>query len=642
MMRCSLDIHMASPLSDNQFLRFGVFELEIHTGELRKSGRLARLRPQAVRVLAMLASSPGQLITREQLREQIWGSQTFVDFEHGLNLCVGEIRAALSDDAESPRYIETLPKRGYRFIASVTGGNLDRPLGDAVAAGPEPAHAIRSRSRAVPLRVAALVVIIAGLVAVLAFADPGQWRERLLAPFAPPIRSVAVLPLENLSGDASQEYFADGMTDALITELARTGTLQVISRTSVMPYKKTMKSLPVIARELKVDAIVEGTVQRSGSHVRVTAQLIRASNDRHLWASTYDGDLSNVLTLQSDVALAIAKQVQGKLGPDQPGAITKPRQVRPEAYEAYLKGNFNLDNGDPQKSIEYFNEAIKLDPDYAPPFAHMARAYFFLSFFSELPPNVGWGKVMQAATTAIEKDESLPEAHGSLALAKLHYDWDWAGAEREFKRALELNPSDADIRHDYAHYLMAMGRTSESAAESDRAVQLDPIGSVLTSCLCWHRFAARQYDQSIEEATRSLHNQPKNEWVHTILGWDYEQKGLYPQAITEFQKAVELSEGDPFQLAALGHAFALAGKRADAYDVLRKLNELSRQRYISSFDVALIYIALGEKDHAFEWLQKAFVDRSTFLIYSKWEPRLDPLRSDPRFRDLVRRIGLPA
>ena len=631
---------MANSPSDNQFLRFGIFELEIHTGELRKSGRLVRLRPQAVKVLAMLASLPGQLVTREQLREQIWGDQ-FVDFEHGLNLCIGEIRAALNDAAESPRYIETLPKRGYRFMAPVTRGNLDSKPGNSTAAKPQLADAIKPRSRALPLGAVAFVVIIAGLVAVLVFTDPGQWHERLVAPFSPPIRSVAVLPLENLSGDTTQEYFADGMTDALITELARTGTLQVISRTSVMPYKKAMKPLPAIARELKVDAIVEGTVQRSGNHVRVTAQLIRASIDRHLWANTYDGDLSNVLTLQGDIALAIAKQVQGKLGAAQPAAITKSRQVRPEAYEAYLKGNYYLDSGDLQKSIEYFNEAIKLDPDYAPPFAHMARAYFFLTFFSEMPPNVGWGNVMQAATTAIQKDESLPEAHGSLALAMLHYNWDWAGAEREFKRALELNPSDADIRHDYAHYLMAMGRTSESAAESDRAVQLDPIGSQLTSCLCWHRFAARQYDQSIEQATRFLHNQPKNRWAHTILGWDYEQKGQYPEAISEFQRAVELSRGDPFYLAALGHAFAMAGKTADAHEVLRKLNELSRQRYVSPFDVALIYIALGEKDHSFEWLQRAFIDRSSFLVYSKWEPRLDPLRSDPRFHDLVRRIGLP-
>ncbi len=271
------------------------------------------------------------------------------------------------------------------------------------------------------------------------------------------MRAIAVLPLQNLTGDSAQDYFSDGMTEALTTDLARMESLQVISRTSTMQYKTGKKSLPVIARELNADAIVEGSVQRSGNRVRVTAQLIRAADDRHLWAETYERDFRDILTLQDDVASAIAKQVEGKLGGPQPQPLAKAQAISPDAYETYLKANYYLDQFDLQKSIEYYNQAIKLEPDYAPAYAHMARAYFFLAFFGTLPPQVGWRKVKEAATLAVEKDERLPDAHGALGLAKLHYDWDFAGAEREFERALELNPNNADIHHDYAHYLMAMG-----------------------------------------------------------------------------------------------------------------------------------------------------------------------------------------
>jgi TolB-like protein/DNA-binding winged helix-turn-helix (wHTH) protein/Flp pilus assembly protein TadD len=617
-----LEGFLATGASSNLPLRFGVFELNSVTGELRKSGHTIRLRPQAAKILVLLASRPGQLVTREELRENIWGSETFVDFEHGLNLCIREVRAALDDDADTPRYVETLPKRGYRFIATVEG--------------------VEQTARRFAWRgVAILAAIMLAMVAVAVVANPGHWRQRLFESSSGPVRTIVVLPLQNLSGDAAQDYFADGMTEALTTDLARMESLQVISRTSAIQYKTAKKSLPTIAHELNADAVVEGSVQRSGTRVRVTAQLVRASDDRHLWANTYERDFRDVLSLQDEVASDIAKQVESRLGGPQPAPAPKVQPVNAEAYENYLRANYYFDNFDLQKSIDYYRQAIKLDPNYAPAYAHMAEAYSFLAFFGAVSPSEGWGKTKEAASLAVQKDEHLPEGHGALALAKLHYDWDFAGAEQEFKRALELNPSDADVRHEHAHYLMAMGRLAESEAESKRAVELDPVGDGLNSCLCWHSFAARDYDEAVRLAAKFLKSQPDDPWERTILGWTYEQKRMPNQAVAEFKRAVEVTKGDPFFVAALGHAYAVAGNRREAEKVLQTLSERAKKSYVSPFDLALIYAALGEKDKAFALLDKAVAEHSTFLVYTKWEPRLDPLRSDPRFQDLLKRIGLP-
>ncbi|HEV1994999.1 MAG TPA: protein kinase [Candidatus Acidoferrum sp.] len=894
---------MSNTHPNNPPLRFGIFELGVDTGELRKSGRSVRLRPQAAKILVLLASRPGQLVTREELREKIWGSDTFVDFEHGLNLCIREVRAALDDDADTPRYVETLPKRGYRFIAPIQETNQQQTLGryrltgkigaggmgevyqgqdlrlgrevaikvlppgalqdenarsrfrreaellcklnhpniatvydferqgdsdflvmeyirgetlsDRLCAGPLPekdvlrlglqladgiaaahehgvihrdlkpgnlrvtpdgwlkildfglARAIKpaiennatqtatqttdvegtlrymapeqlrgqtidgrsdiyavgsilyemttgqvpfddklttalveailhqpprpprqlnssisprlediilkcmekdsgnryqsAKELAVDLRrlapstvmtamaasprrfswhTARLFAVIFSVIAItLAVTNPGEWRARLFGGLQP-VRTIAVLPLQNLSGDAAQDYFADGMTEALTTDLARMESVGVISRTSSMQYKGSKKSLPVIARELHADAVVEGSVQRSGSLVRVTAQLVRAPDDRHLWADTYERDFRDVLALQDEVASAIAKQIEIRLGGPPPAPAPKVQPVSPEAYETYLRANSYLDSFDLQKSIDYYHQAIKLDPNYAPAYAHLAQAYSFLAFFGAVSPSEGWGKAKEAAMLALQKDERLPEGHGALALVKLHFDWDFPGAEQEFKRALELNPSDADVRHDHAHYLMAMGRLAESEAESKRAVELDPVGDGLNSCLCWHSFAARDYDAAVRLAEKFLKSQPNDPWELTILGWTYEQKRMPDQAVAEFKKAVEATNGDPFFVAALGHAYAVAGNRREAEKILQTLSDRAKKSYVSPFDVALIYAALGEKDKAFALLDKAAAEHSTFLVYSKWEPRLDPLRSDPRFQDLLRRIGL--
>jgi TolB-like protein/DNA-binding winged helix-turn-helix (wHTH) protein/Tfp pilus assembly protein PilF len=591
--------------------------------------------------LAILAARPGQLVTREELKNQIWGQDTFVDFEHGLNLCIRQIREVLNDNADTPRYLETLPRRGYRFIAPVQA-----PATEVASEQPPPAPAAKGQS---PVRrifsplivVAALVLVTVGA---LTLTDPGQWREKLFGGKTGPVHTIAVLPLLNLSGDANQDYFADGITEALTTDLARMETVQVISRSSTMQYKGAKKPLPEIAGELHADAVVEGSVQRVGNRVRVTAQLIRAATDRHLWADTYERNMSDILALQDDVSLAIAAQIQLRLNGPQPRALGKAQAVNPEAYETYLKANYYFGQFDLQKSVEYYNQAIKLDPNYAPAYASLADVYFFLGFFGAIPPQQAWGKVKEVGLLAVQKDDQLPKAHAVLAQAKLHYDWDFAGAEREYKRALELNPNDADILHDYAHYLMAMGRMDESTAETKRALELDPVDDDLTDCLCWHSYAARQYDSSIQMALEMLKRQPNDSFELTILGWDYEQKGMHSQAVAQLRKALELDSKDSpmhtFLTAGLGQAYAIAGMKSEARQVLHNLLERARQNYVSPFDIALIYTALGDKEAAFDWLNKAESERSTFLVYSKWEPRLDPLRSDPRFQKMLKEIGL--
>ena len=618
---------------------FGPFSMDPSEGLLLRDDQPIPLAPKAFEALLLLVESSGHLIEKEVLMQKLW-PDSFVE-EANVSKYIFTLRQALSDGEEGQKYIETVPKRGYRFVAPVqklAAESVEQAPAEMPSREGEEAKTVTSTTR---WRIALVAAVLAATaVVLLVWLDLGEWRARLFGGPARPVRTIAVLPLLNLSGDTAQDYLADGMTEALTTDLARMESLQVISRTSAVQYKAAKKSLPVIARELNADAVVEGSVQHSGNRVRVTAQLVRASDDRQLWANTYERDFPDVLALQDEVASAIAKQVESRLGGPKPAPPPKVQAVNIEAYENYLRANYYFDNFDLQKSIDYYHQAIKLDPSYAPAYAHMAEAYSFLAFFGTVSPREGWGKTKEAASIAVQKDERLPEGHGALALAKLHYDWDFAGAEQEFKRALELNPSDADVRHEHAHYLMAMGRLAESEAESKRAVELDPVGDGLNSCLCWHSFAARDYDEAVRLAAKFLKSEPDDPWERTILGWTYEQKRMPEQAVAEFKRAVEATKGDPFFLAPLGHAYALVGNRREAEKVLQTLSDRAKKSYVSPFDLALIYTALGEKDKAFALLDKAVAEHSTFLVYSKWEPRLDPLRSDPRFQDLLRRIGL--
>ncbi len=470
-------------------------------------------------------------------------------------------------------------------------------------------------------------------------------QDRAHATSAPEIRSLAVLPLENLSANPEDEYFADGMTDALITTLAQIGALRVISRTSVMRYKGARKALPEIARELKVEAVIEGTVVRSGSRVRIAAQLIEAATDTHLWGRNYESDVRDVLALQSDVARTIAHEIQIQLTPQEKARLAGTRPVDPEAYEAFLKGRHHWYRRSPdalKKALEYLQQAIAKDPTFAMAYAGLADAYNSLGWdiFGILPPEESFPKAKDAAKKALELDPNCAEAHAALGNAAMCYDWDWVTAETEFRRAIELKPQYGPVHIWYSHFLRAMGQNEESFEEARRALECDPLGLVLNMHMGWHYVYSREYQQAIEQLLKTLELDPGFIMTHVFLGEAYEQMGMFAQAIAEFEKAVNLSEREPIYLAGLGHAFAVSGRRDEALQTIQELNQLSTRRYVSARGVAEIYMGLGDKEQAFAWLDKAFQQRNGWLLHLKENPRYDILRTDPRYRDLVRRMNL--
>ena len=474
----------------------------------------------------------------------------------------------------------------------------------------------------------------------------GGMRDRLLSQRAQPrIESLAVLPLENLSLDPEQEYFADGMTEALITELAQIESLKVISRTSVMQYRGAKEPLPQIAKELKVDAVVEGSVQRSADKVGINVQLIYAPTDRHLWAKSYERDLRDVLTLQREVATAIATEIRAKLTPQEQLHLAHAPPVNQEAYEAYLKGLYysnRLTQEGQTKGIEYFQRAIGLDPNYALAYAQLADCYDRLGgYLGFLSPRDSLPHAKAAAIKALKIDDTLAQAHYSLAETKLEYEWDWSGAEREYKRAIELNPNYAPAHQGYGTYLEALGRFDEAIAERKRAQELDPLSAFRTADVGYPFYWAGQYDQAIEHYRRALELDPNFFWGYLWIGEAYVEKGMHEEAITEIRKAVALSAGNARVLATLGYAYAVSGRRREALEALNELKVRSQQSYVSPYFIALIYAGLGENDRTLDWLEKAYQERHPYLAFLKVEPVFRNLRSDPRFQDLVRRVGLP-
>ena len=580
-------------------LRFDVFELDVHAGELRKRGVRVRLQGQPLLVLATLLQRAGDLVTRDELRQEIWRGDTFVDFDHSLHNAIARIREALGDSAGKPRFIETLPRRGYRFIGHV----------EEIVPGPQAAKPPA-----------------AGL-------DPSE------------IHSVAVLPLEDLSGDPGQDYFADSMTEALITSLAKIRALRVISRTSVMRYKEARKSLPLIAHELNVDAVIEGSVLRVAERVRINVQLIHAVSDRHLWAESYERDFRDILSLQSDIAQQVADRVKVIVTPEERERLRSTRKVNPEAHEQYLKARYywnKRSESGVSKAISYFRKSIDADPTYAEGYVGLADCYNILGYYNVLAPIEAYPKGKAAALKALEWDQSLGEAHATLGVVKRDFEWDWKGAEQEFQRAIELNPGCVEAYHWRGTLLCMLGRHSEGLREKTKALTLDPLSVVVRSDLARMYYYSRDYGQALEHFRAAIAMDADFGFAHLALAQVYEQMGMLDEARGTLQAALKLFGESPFALAKSGHHFAISGKRDEARRVLAHLGDLSRQKYVSPCDIAIIHTGLQENDAAFHWLEKAFQERSVWLGYLGLEPQWDPLRTDPRFTDLLRRVNLEA
>jgi TolB-like protein/DNA-binding winged helix-turn-helix (wHTH) protein/Tfp pilus assembly protein PilF len=646
-------------------IRFGLFEVDLDNNELRKKGVRLKLQDQPQSLLRMLLEHPGTLVTRDDLRNRLWKPGTYVEFDHSLNTAMMRLREVLGDSSENPMFIETVPRKGYRFIAPVHEVEKEQPplnetkplltstmpvaggqlSGTSQPARPQFHHVIPGRPiRQVPLSKALLGGF---LIVSLVIAGLFLFRQKLgyVSSDSKQITSIAVLPMENLSGDANQDYFADGMTDELIASLARISSLRVISRTTAMDYKGTHESLEKIAHDLHVDAVVEGTVLRAGDRVRITAELVQVSTDRHLWADTYESPMGDILALQNQVATAIVSQIRIKLTPQDKENLATSRPINSDAFEDYLKGRYYWSKRSEDaldKAIHYFQSATEKDPNYALAYAGLADCYGILgaAIVGTVPTGEVAPKAKVAAKKAVALDPNLAETQTALATVQFNDDWDWKAAESGFRRAIQLNPSYATAHQRYSLYLMAMGRTEDSLVEMNRARSLDPLSLSMNFSLGWRLYMARRYDEAIAQLLNTIEMDPTYLLAHIVLGQCYEQKGRYADAVSELQKADALAPNSPPVLAALGHVYAVSGKRAEALQLLGELKSQSTHRYVSPFYLAFIYAGLEDHEQALTWLDKSYADRSNNTIFLNEVPQFDNLRSEPRFENLRHRIGL--
>ena len=629
-------------LRQTSVVRFGTYELR--SGELRKSGLRIKVQQQPLRLLEMLLERPGEIVSREELRHRMWPDESFGDFDQAVNVAVAKLRTALGDTADNPRFVETIPRRGYRFLAEVS--TWDSSGAKAIV----PTDKLSPSQPNIPARVAAAtkskrrIWAIAGIAVVLLLSTLSWIVLKRSAPQTAGISNVAitsggvsslaVLPLENLSTD-SQDYFADGMTDELITDLAQIGALRVISRTSIMPYKGVRKPLVQIARELNVDAVVEGTVLRSGTRVRITAQLIRAPADQHLWAQSYEGDVRDTLALQKRVAREIAEQIRITITPKEAAALASVKMVNPEAYDSYLKGRYFWNKRtaeDFRKATIYFTQAIASDSNYALPHSGLADIYQL----SDRPQ-----LAREEVQKALKLDDQSAEAHNSLANLLYLFNHDWEGAEKEFKRALELDHNYAPAHHWYSMYLALEGRREEALAEARKACELDPLSPVVGANLAKILQEDGRYDEAIEQAKKTLDLEPDSAVTHAVLGVVYHEKKMYPEAIAEYKKALQLGGSQSEYRGLLGYTYATSGQSSEAEKVVGELKTFWPQETRAALDIAVICSGLGDEERAIQWLQKAEQKHVADLIGIGQDTRFARLRTDPRFQSLTRRVGGP-
>lgn len=605
-----------------QILRFGAFDVDVAAGELRKAGVRVKLQEQPFQALVALLNHPGEIVTRDELRQRLW-PDTEVDFERGLNKAINRVREALEDDADNPRFIETVPQRGYRFL----------PLVETVTIEPV-SHAARAPSR----RVLIGAGLIGGSIATVSLAS---FVYRRTGPASQRMETIAVLPLENLSGDPAQEYFSDGMTDELIGEIGRTGAVHAISRTSVMRYKRaTGKSLRQIAEELHAGVILEGTVAQSGRKVRINVRLIRAQDDRHLWSGTYERDLSEILAVQSEVARSVAREIQASLTPLGQSAPARKRAVTPEAYHSFLKGNYFIYQGIPgiPKAVDSYSEATKLDPGYPGGYAGLAEALVFSAIYGLLPSESALPRARQAALKALALDKSSAAAHNALADVRKIYDWDLQAAEEEYRLAVRLEPNHRLARMWYADCLSRMNRHDEALEQSNHAVRLDPVSPSSFGNRSMLLCRARRYDEALRTVQQALDLGPYFINARWWQGLAYVGKGDFRKAIEIFQKAAEM-DGGPLFRALLGHACGLAGDRSRALRSLEEITQLSARMFVSPMDFAIVHAGLGDADSAFHWMEQAHRTRAARMHEIAWI-YFDRFRGDARYPDLLRRVGL--
>ena len=626
---------MASETQSLPVLRFGTYEVDLRAGELRKQGKRVKLQEQPFQVLAVLLQRPGEVVTREELRKQIWPEDTFVDFDNGLNTAVNKLREALGDSADNPRFVETLPRRGYRFLAPVTGD------GKRTAPTPRAASGVtKLRTRWGILIGGVALILVVGLILVgLSRLDSTRGR----------INSIAVIPFANGGGDPDAEYLSDGITEGIIDKLSGLPNIKVISRTSAFRYKKREIEPRKVAKELGVQALVTGRVVQRGNGLTVSVELLDAREDKHLWGEQYRPKPGDIFSVQRQIATAITVNLGVHLTSGEKKQLAKAYSANAESYRLYLKGRYFWSKNtleDLQNGIEYFQQAIEKDPGNAQAYAGLANCYNYLGGgMAYLPPKENFAKAKAAARKALELDDTLAEAHTALGWVNWGYEWDWSSAEREFLRAIELDPNSAVAHDRYATFLGTMGRFEDSVAEGQRAGELDPLSQSMVGFLGYEYRAAGRYDESIAQLKKAIELDPSAAWAHAFLGWTYARKGMYAEAIAEHERmgpqAYAVSGENQVIASGLGWVYALAGKRDEATRVLEAFRKLPSQTYVDFYQVGAIYAGLGNKDRAFQELEKGYAERSGSMVYIKTDPFWDEVHSDPRYTDLLRRMGLP-
>jgi TolB-like protein/Flp pilus assembly protein TadD len=573
--------------------RFGSFELDLQARELRKRGIRVKLQEKPFQILEALLGKPGALVTRAELRQKLW-PDTFVGFDRSLNTAVNSLRKALGDLAGNPRFLETRTRHGYRFIAPVE-------------------NIARNSSRSL------------------------QDQHTL--------DSIAVLPFQNASGDPEMEYLSDGISDALIDTLSHLPRIRVMARTTVFRYKGREMDTQTIGQDLNVRALLTGRVSLRNDTLTIGAELVDTTQGWRLWGEQYNRKLSDIFAVQDEISREIAGKLRLRLAADERARLHKHYTSKPEAYQSYLRGRYHWNKTTPEevdKGIGYFEQAIREDPQFALAYAGLADSYALFAFFGIHPSKEVMPKAEQAARKALEIDESLAEAHVSLAGIHKSYYWDWLGAEKEYRQALVLNPNYSTAHRWYAAFLMSLGRTGDALQEMERALELDPLCLIINMEMAWLFYMARDYDRAVEQALKTLDIEPQFFSAFHTLGLAYEQMGRHKEAISAFKKAHSGSAGNPISLAGLAHAYATAGRNGEARKIVMDLGQRAKHGYIPWYISSILYLALGDKAQGLKWLEKAFDERDPWLIWISQDPRLDSVRDDPRFRQLLKRMNFPA